>query len=399
MAMGMLDKFRDWLGMGEVETRSEMLDGVRPPERSTMAVVDADSATTLHSVYRAIEIILNSGAQISIDATRNGQIVDNPDALLRKPSLKVERDDFIEQCLMSLIVDGNLFWLKRYSDTKKTKVAALEVLNPYLVGVTENMQGRKQFNYLGKTYSDTDVIHRARMVLPGHLRGRSVMRAAAADLAGAMQLRDYANEIFSDNKVINGVLSTDQAITAEDAKIARYSFDRRDLETGEALDDAYQSQLRVLGKGFSYEPLTIHPKDAQWLESQSFDVTKVARMFGVPSSLMLVTLEGNSQTYSNVEQDWLAFVRFTLNGYLRKIESAFTEVLPHGQSAKFNVEALLRSDTLTRYRAHTMAVGKWMTVPEIRRIENLPVLDDDELEELLRTQQAPSPLPAEEDQE
>lgn len=395
MAMGMFKKFRNWLGVSSVETRSEMPDQIRPPSRADNSIINADSATTLHSVYRAIEIILNAGAQISIDSKRHGKIIDEQPALLRRPSLTIERDDFVEQCLMSLIVDGNLFWLKRYTDSQKTGVAALEVLNPYLVGVSENQQGKKQFNYLGKTYSDTDVIHRTRMLLPGQLRGRSVMRAAAADLAGAMQLRDYANRLFSDNTVINGVLSTDQAITGEDAKIARYAFDRRDLETGKPLDEAYQSQLRVLGKGFSYDPLTIHPKDAQWLESQSFDVTKVARMFGVPSSLMLVTLDGNSQTYSNVEQDWLAFVRFTLNGYLRKIESAFTEILPNGQSAKFNVEALLRSDTLSRYRAHGMAVGKWQTINEIRRIENLPELTDQELEELLRTETTPTPLPVE----
>lgn len=393
MGMGMLDKVRDWLGLSDLVVRAAMPDDIRPPARSSHTVVNADSATTLHSVYRAIEIILNSGAQISIDAKRKGELIDTPDPLLRRPSLNIERDDFVEQCLMSLIVDGNLFWLKRYDTSGK--VIALDVLNPYLVGVTENRKGHKVFNYAGKTYSTNDVIHRARMVLPGQLRGRSVMTAAAADLAGAMQLRDYVNEIFSDNQVINGVLTSDQAITAEDAKIARYAFDRRDLETGDPLDEPYDSQLRVLGKGFNYEPLTIHPKDAQWLESQAFDVTKVARMFGVPSSLMLVTLDGNSQTYSNVEQDWLAFVRFTLNGYLRKIESAFTEVIPHGQSAKFNVEALLRSDTLTRYRAHGMAVGKWMTRAEIRRIENLPELSEEELAELTQAEATPAPTQVE----
>lgn len=372
-----------------LQFRSTMLEGVRPPARAHHTTVNAESATTLHSVYRAIEIILNSGTQISIDAKRNGQIIDDQPALIRRPSLTLERDDFIEQSLMSLIVDGNLFWLRRLDGAR---VVELDVLNPYLVTVTTDPKtGRKSYHYGGKTYGPAEIIHRTRMLLPGQLRGRSVMQTAADDLAGAMAVRDYANGVFDDSRVIDGVLKSDQAINAEDARAARYAFDRRDLETGEPLDEPYGSTLRVLGKGFDYESLTIHPKDAQWLESQAFDVTKIARMFGVPSSLMLVTLDGNSQTYSNVEQDWLAFVRFTLNGYLRKIESAFTEVLPNGQAAKFNVEALLRSDTLTRYRAHTMAVGRWQTVAEIRRIENLPALPDDELAALEASQSSPLP--------
>lgn len=362
-----------------VVPRSAMLDGVRPPAR-TEAVVNADSAVSLHAVYRAIEIILNSGAQISIDAKRQGQIVDTPHNLLRRPSLTLERDDFIEQCLMSLIVDGNLFWLKRYVGNE---LIELEVLNPYLVRVGTNQKtGRKEYHYRGKAYTDADIIHRTRMVLPGQLRGRSVIQSAAADMRGVMQVRDYATNIFDDDRVINGILSSEQAINGEDAKAARAAFDRVDPETGDRLDEPYNSTIRVLGKGFSYESMTIHPKDAQWLESQSFGVQVIARMFGIPSSLMLVTLDGNSQTYSNVEQEWLAFVRFTLNGYLRKIESAFTEVLPNGQSAKFNIEALLRSDTLTRYKAHQLALGRWMLPEEIRKIENLPALSEEKLEEL-----------------
>lgn len=359
--------------------RSAMLTGIVPPSRAGSSEVSPDRASSLHSVYRALDILTVAGSQLSIDSKRRGEIIGDPPAILRRPNLEEDRADFIEQAILSLALDGNLFWLKK---TANGSLIELETLNPYMVTVRRDQAGVKFFQYQGKKYSSADIIHRYRFKLPGQLRGRSAIQAAAADLNGALQLRDYATDIFDSNNVLNGILASDQPITAADAKQARYSFDRRDLETGEPLDENYQSQIRVLGKGFSYEGLTINPKDAQWLENQGFNVTVIARMFGVPASLMLATLEGNSSTYANVEQDWLAFVRFTLMGYLSKIESAFTEVLPLGQSAKFNTEALLRSDTKTRYQGHQIALGRWMTVEEVRAIENMPALTPEQRADL-----------------
>ena len=88
---------------------------------------------------------------------------------------------------------------------------------------------------------------------------------------------------------------------------------------------------------------------------------------------MLTAIDGNSMTYSNVEQEWLGFVRFGLMSYLRRIEEAFTSITPRGQTVRFNVEALLRSDTKSRYDAHNIALSAgFLTVNEVRKIENLP---------------------------
>lgn len=129
----------------------------------------------------------------------------------------------------------------------------------------------------------------------------------------------------------------------------------------------------MLGQGLHYEAMFLNPKDAQFLESMQFSTTQIARLFGTPSSLMLAAVEGSSQTYQNVEQDWLGFVRFSSMQYLIEIEDALSQLLPRGQYAKFNVEALLRTDTTTRYAAYAKAIeAKWMFPDEVRRIENLP---------------------------
>lgn len=125
--------------------------------------------------------------------------------------------------------------------------------------------------------------------------------------------------------------------------------------------------MRVLGAGFKYDALQIKPADLQFLETQQFNTTQIARLFGTPASLMLAVVEGNSQSYSNVEQDWIAFTRFTLMAYLREIEEALSSVIPYGNTVRFNVDALHRSDTLTRYQAHQVGIDAgFLTIPEVR---------------------------------
>jgi HK97 family phage portal protein len=116
----------------------------------------------------------------------------------------------------------------------------------------------------------------------------------------------------------------------------------------------------------------LNPNDAQFIGVQNWNATQVARMFGIPSQMLLVD-SGSSMTYSNVEQEQIAFTRFTLSQYYVEIESAMSSLLPRGTDARMNVDALLRSDTLTRYQAHQIAVAAgFKTIDEVRRDEKLP---------------------------
>jgi hypothetical protein len=94
-------------------------------------------------------------------------------------------------------------------------------------------------------------------------------------------------------------------------------------------------------------------------------------MLGLPGYYL--GAPNSSRTYSNVEQEQLQFLR-GITPLLTRIEMAFTDLLPRGQYAKFNTDALLRSDTLTRYQAHKIAIESgFLTVDEVRAdFENRP---------------------------
>lgn len=359
-----------------------MPPGVMPPARREAPFEPA----SLVSVYRAIDIITSAVAQLPLRVERHGVEVpasEIPD-IIKAPSLSFTRSDFLEQIALSLAVTGNAYILaKRIAG----KIVELVVLNPHEVLPTQDeTSGVITYSYRGRDYSQSDIQHLKFMVLPGSLKGLGAIQAARAEIQGAINLRDYAAQWFNGSGQPSGILSTDQALTADDAKQIRDTWNNIDPATGKPLPvTANPSNIKVTGKGVKYEPIVLNPRDAQFIESRNFNTLEIARLFGIPATLMLTATEGSSMTYSNIEQDWLGFVRFTLTKYLRKIEEALTTFTPRGQTVRFQISALLRSDTLTRYQAHQIALtAGFMTLNEIRAIESLPPLENQEPKEAVK---------------
>lgn len=356
---------------------------VIPSRLAAAAVVTPSRAATHSTIYRAFQVLTTSAAQITYHAERNGTRL--PDELVpsivKRPCLDMSTSEFVETTVTAMVATGDAFWKRNYANGKLIDVTPL---HPHEVHVFEHPStGRKRYSYRGAEYG-TDVIQQLSLLkLPGALRGLGPIQAAQAEIAGALDLRDYAANWFREGSTPDGILTSDQILTKEDATQYKEQFTAPGV-------GGVSDRLKVLGKGTTYEALMLKPADAQWLESRQFTTTELARLFGTPASLMLAAVEGSAMTYSNVEQDWIAFTRFTLMGYLRKIEDALTELLPRGQKVRFNVDALLRSDTKTRYEAHAIGLAsRFLTVNEVRGIENLAPLTDTELAEL-----APAPAPA-----
>jgi hypothetical protein len=80
--------------------------------------------------------------------------------------------------------------------------------------------------------------------------------------------------------------------------------------------------------------------------------------------------------------------------YLTKIEEHFTGLLPRPQFAKFNLDALLRADTLARYQAHAIALTNGIkTVTEIREHEDMPPLTAAQKNEIKDAKPKPIAVP------
>ncbi len=361
----------------------------RPPARDTK--VTAERAMSLSTIYRGVLIHATAGSQLSINVERNGEVIPESHQLVIKPDTEQTRSAFIEYTIVSLYLDGNAFW--KLTKDAFGRVINITPLNPneVTVNVEWDRYGRETITYGWRNQKLTtdEVRHLQLLRIPGLRRGLGPIQAAQLEVLGALDARDYGAMWLSDSAIPDGILSTEQELAPGDSdKIKNVWYGRNQDGTPKANDPANDSaneRVRVLGKGFSYTPIFLKPSDVQFLETQQYSTIQMARLIGAPASIMLVAVEGNSETYTNVEQEWIGYVRFSLMKPLREIEEALTSVLPGKQTARFNVSALLRTDTKTRYEAHSMALDRdkgWMVVDEIRSLEGLPKLTDDQRAEL-----------------
>lgn len=383
-----------------LSARNELTEGYRanviPPARDGSLPVSITEAPTIPAVHRSLSIITTAVMQLSLDVERGGERLPREDmpAIIRRPNLDMTRSEFLEQLTMSMAATGNGFLLKEQvgADTNQ-----IHVLNPHEVQVYRDNRDRLRYSYRDRTYQAGELEHIKLLSMPGSLYGIGPIQAAQGTMRTARDMRDFSANWF-DTGTPSGVLSSDDRLTAEEAQMYRRSWNGLDADGKPISDMENPSRVKVLGRGLRYNPVSLSPKDALWIDAQSFSTLEIARIFGVPSSLLLTAIDGNSMTYANVEQEWLGFVRFGLMAYLRRIEEALTSLTPRGQTVRFNVEALLRSDTKTRYDAHSVALSAgFLTVNEVRKIEDLPPLPGGD--DLPTTTPTPPAIPAPADEE
>ncbi len=138
-------------------------------------------------------------------------------------------------------------------------------------------------------------------------------------------------------------------------------------------DNAYR--LAVLDqKVTKFEPITMKPVDAQFLESIQENDTEIANFFGVP----LYKLNQGKQSYQSNEQQNLDYLNTTLDPYLVQWEQAaalrwLTEEEQNFMYLRFNRDALLRTDARTRSETLEKRIFSGQMSPnEARQIEDLP---------------------------
>ena len=140
-------------------------------------------------------------------------------------------------------------------------------------------------------------------------------------------------------------------------------------------------KVAVLEEGMSYKTIGIPPNEAQFLETRKFQINEIARLYRIPPH-MVGDLEKSS--FSNIEQQSLEFVKYTLDPWVVRFEQAFQKalLLPDEKRTyfiKFNVDGLLRGDYQSRMNGY--AIGRqngWLSTNDIRRLEDMNPLSKEE---------------------
>jgi HK97 family phage portal protein len=336
------------------------------------SVVTPNSALSLTAVYRAIQIIGTPISKMTINtyrfATGVELKVENP-VLVNNPSLDQNRRDFLFQTVLDLALQGNAYWYKQYSSNGQvnnlTILPAASVMPSYPRMIDGTIDySTVVYDYLGKRYTKREIEHLRIFSQSGHLLGISPIASCHKDISAALDLRDYALNWFTAAGVPTGVLKTNQMLNKAEA----------DEVTNNWHNKQQNRQVAVLANGFDYQQIALSPRDALFTEVQDQQTQAIARLFGIPPRLLITSVPGSSDTYTNLQDENQVFFRHTLMAYTDAITDALSNCLPRGNRVEFDFEHLFKADVAARYNYYQTAIAAGiLTAEEVRTKEGLDV--------------------------
>jgi len=202
---------------------------------------------------------------------------------------------------------------------------------------------------------------------------RSVISDAASSIRIAIASDNHSENFFSNGVTTKHALKAPGVLTEEQVQALRNRW--KEKYTGIS---NYGSPM-VLTEGMDVQELSMSSVDAELLASRKYQVIDIARAFGVPP-FMIGAQETTTSWGTGIEQMTIGFVRFTLSRYLKRIQDELNRKLFDTQSdmfVEFNLKGLLKGDakaegeSLRQARGGSQGPG-WMTLNEIRKINNLP---------------------------
>jgi HK97 family phage portal protein len=226
-----------------------------------------------------------------------------------------------------------------------------------------------EFYVNGRHVPRLSVVHIPGYVVAGSCWGASPLTAFKTVIETGIRAQDFGRDWFKNGAVPGGILkNTSQTVSPEVAQAARERF--KVATSGR--------ELFVTGADWDYSTLSVPADEARFIETLKLTATQIANVYGVPPE-RVGGETGSSMTYGNREQDSLDLVTFALRPWFVRFEEALSALLPRPQYARFNIDALVRADLITRMQAHEIALRIGLeTNDEGRATEDRPPLTDDE---------------------
>ena len=341
------------------------------------------SAMQMTAVYSCVRILAEAVAGLPLHLYRykedggKEKALDHPLYLLLHDEPNPEMSSFVfrETLMTHLLLWGNAY--AQIIRNGKNEVVALYPLMPNKMTVDRDTNGHLYYSYNrgnDEAIRDkqstvilrpSDVLHIPGLGFDG-LVGYSPIAVAKNAIGMAIACEEYGAKFFANGAAPGGVL--EHPGTLKDPQRIRESWQSTYGGTSNA------HRIAVLEEGMKYTPIGISPEQAQFLETRKFQINEIARIFRVPPH-MVGDLEKSS--FSNIEQQSLEFVKYTLDPWVIRWEQSIMRTLISQEEksqyfVKFNLEGLLRGDYHSRMNGY--AIGRqngWMSANDIRELENL----------------------------
>ncbi|WP_018659221.1 phage portal protein [Allofustis seminis] len=346
-------------------------------------VVNEQSAMQMTAVYACVRILSESVASLPLHLYRtNGagnkeRARDHPLYFILHDEPNPEMTSFI---LRETLMSHLLLWGNAYAQlirNGKGEVIAVYPLMPNKMRVKRDDDTKEiiyEYRHEKGTInlSSYDVLHIPGLGFDG-LIGYSPIAMAKNAIGMAIATEEYGAKFFANGAQPGGVLEHPGII--KDPERIRQSWSQTFGGSSNS------NKIAVLEEGMKYTPISISPEQAQFLETRKFQINEIARIFRVPPH-MVGDLDKSS--FSNIEQQSLEFVKYTLDPWIIRWEQALNKSLLRPDDKKeyfikFNVDGLLRGDYESRMNGYAVArQNGWMSANDIRTLENLDLIPKEE---------------------
>ena len=353
-------------------------------------MVNERTALQTTAVYACVRILSETIASLPLHVyqyTEGGKAKDTEHVLYTllhdEPNPDMTSFVFRETLMSHLLIWGNAY--SQILRDRSGQVIGLYPLLPDRMRVHRSEKGKLYYvynryeednpNFQEKgsiVLSQEEVLHIPGLGFDG-LIGYSPIALAKNAVGMTLACEEYGASFFGNGANPGGVLEH-PGILKDPGKV-RDSWDAVYQGTRNA------HKVAVLEEGMSYKQIGIPPEEAQFLETRKFQINEIARLFRIPPH-MVGDLEKSS--FSNIEQQSLEFVKYTLDPWVVRFEQALKKslLLPEEKKThfiKFNVDGLLRGDYQSRMNGY--AIGRqngWLSTNDIRKLEELNPIPPEE---------------------
>lgn len=367
-------------------------------------VVTEKSAMQMTAVYACVRVLAEAVAGLPLHLYRYNSKGGKEKAathslfflLHDEPNPEMTSFVFRETLMTHLLLWGNAY--AQIIRNGRGEVTALYPLMPNRMRVDRDETGRLYYEYT--RYGDenggsrceivklspVDVLHIPGLGFDG-LVGYSPIAMAKNSIGMAMACEEFGAKFFANGAAPGGVLEH-PGILKDPARV-------RDSWNATFGGSSNANKVAVLEEGMKYTPISISPNEAQFLETRKFQIDEIARIFRVPPH-MIGDLE--KSTFSNIEQQSLEFVKYTVGPWVTRWEQSLSRsLLSKGERTqyliKFNLDGLLRGDYESRMNGY--ATGRqngWLSANDIRELEDMDRIATEEGGDLYLVNGSMTPL-------
>jgi HK97 family phage portal protein len=337
--------------------------------------VSVDRVLRLAPVYAAGRLLASNIAAAPLRQFReSGSTVQQLplSSLFASPSVQGNFNDWIWRAVLSMVYRGNAVGYVTARDYYGYPTM-IEWLPMDWVQVIDSMpSGPGSFvnpiwYVRGAQVDATDIVHIPWFPLPGRVLGLSPIGAFASMATTNLAAQEYMEAWHATGGVPPGTFkNTTQTVDQADAAVIKSRL----------MDAIRTRQPIVYGKDWDYSPITVPAYEAQFIATLKLGATQLAAIYGVPPEL-IGGETGGSMSYSSPEQREVELIQLTLTPWMSKLDSHLSMLIPRGQCVRFDADALIRLDPLTRwtiYEKQRLIGGS--NIDEIRNRENMPPLPD-----------------------